>query len=208
MNYEMALANAVLDAGIDDMGVVLEQNIQNVFFEHGDLWEYIQKFYFDYKALPSKDVVKTHYPEFDFLDTSKLPVQYYIDEAKKLSLSMQFRQKLKTAAEMLHNSGPNVALNFITSQGLAMMRDAGTLKDTNLAGDYEDRVESFKKKLESDSKVFGVPSGIEIIDKVYGGWQGGDFIVILGWTGAGKRLAVGTPIATPNGWVNVEGIKI
>lgn len=186
MNYEIALINAVLEVDQEEVTSILEQNIQGTFFEHSDMWEYIQEFYFNYNVMPSKDVVKKHYPEFDYLKTESLPVQYYIDEAKKQSLSMQVRKKMKAAADILKESGPNAALNFITSQGLSLMRETGALKDTNLVSDYSDRVDDFKVRSESDKKFFGVPSGVSVIDETFGGWQGGDFIVVLGWTASGK----------------------
>ena len=185
MNYEMALLNAIIDDTSTEVTDVLEQNPQKVFVEFSDLWAFLQDFYFKYKRLPSKDVMKEKYDEFEFL-TTDMPVQYYLDEAKKQSLSSQVRRKLHDTIKILNESGPQTALNYITSNGLGLMRDAGVLKDTNLASDFDERVDSFKERVESDSHIAGITSGISVIDKTFGGWQGGDFIVVLGWTASGK----------------------
>ncbi len=185
MNYEIALINAVLEADKEDITGVVEQNIQNVFTSHPDIWEYTRDFYFKYGTMPSKDVVKKKFTEFEFL-SADLPVQYYLDEAKRQSMSSQLRRNLKETLDILNESGPSVALNYMTSTGLSILRETGILRDTNLAHDYLERVNDFKKLSESEDHVVGVPTGISVIDKHYGGLQGGDFIVLLGWTGAGK----------------------
>jgi replicative DNA helicase len=42
--------------------------------------------------------------------------------------------------------------------------------------------------LRDNNELQGVPSGINVIDKTFGGWQPGDFVVLLGWTGVGKSF--------------------
>jgi replicative DNA helicase len=65
---------------------------------------------------------------------------------------------------------------------------SSNLKDTDLAGEWKDRVRDLKARSLNPKAIAGIPSGIDVIDKVFGGWQSGDFIVLLGWTGVGKSF--------------------
>jgi replicative DNA helicase len=66
---------------------------------------------------------------------------------------------------------------------------SSSLKDTDLAGEWRDRAQSLKERsLRDNNELQGVPSGINVIDKTFGGWQPGDFVVLLGWTGVGKSF--------------------
>jgi replicative DNA helicase len=66
---------------------------------------------------------------------------------------------------------------------------SSSLKDTDLAGEWKDRAENLRERSTRDNnELQGLPSGINVIDKTFGGWQPGDFVVLLGWTGVGKSF--------------------
>jgi replicative DNA helicase len=184
MHYEIDLINAVLDS--QDWGKVLELNLQNLFEAHPDIWAYVADYASKYSQLPSKKLVKDNFSEFEFLNTSETPLEYYVDEARNHSLTQNVRNNLHKAIEILKNAGPMATMNFLSSSSNKLMKDAGTLKDTNLSLDYEDRVKNFKLRSESDTSILGIPSGIRPIDEIYGGWQPGDLAIIMGWTGTKK----------------------
>ena len=88
MNYEIRLLNCI----IDNDGYVESVNAgaENVFVEYKDIWNFIISHYDEHKKVPSKDTVKHHHPDFDFVSTPE-PLKYYLDEAKRESLSYQTR---------------------------------------------------------------------------------------------------------------------
>lgn len=70
-----------------------------------------------------------------------------------------------------------------------MIKISSSLKDSNLVDEWEERFEDLlARSKEKNRDIIGVPSGISIMDKIFGGWQAGDFIVLLGWTGVGKSF--------------------
>ncbi len=185
MHYEVELLNSIIDN--DDINSVVEGGGEHVFDEFQDVWVYIREFYTKYDKIPSKAILKDHFSSFEFLDTKATPLSYYLDEAKKQSLSREFRGAVKQGMDILKDSGPNAALSFITSKSHNMMKDVGGLKDTNLAGDFEERVNLYRQRFENpDLFNVGVPSGIQVIDKIWGGWQPGDLICLMGVTASGK----------------------
>jgi replicative DNA helicase len=137
--------------------------------------------------VPSKETIKQHHGDFEFILTPE-PLAYYIDEAKKESLSYQTRGIVAKAHGLINESGPKEALSFLMEETSKLYKFSSNLKDTDLAGEWKDRANDLRARSLNPKKIAGVPSGIDVIDKVFGGWQPGDFIVLLGWTGVGKSF--------------------
>ena len=144
--------------------------------------------YDKHKKPPSKDTVKSHFSDFEFIVTSE-PLEYYIDQAKKESLSLQARRVIAQAHSLLGELGPKEALAYLMENTSKLYKYSSNLKDTDLVGEWQDRVNDLKERAANPNKDYiGIPSGVSVIDKVFGGWQPGDFIVLLGWTGVGKSF--------------------
>lgn len=186
MNYEIRLLNSIIDSN----GYVEAVNggSENVFLEYRDIWSFIINHYDEHKKVPSKDTVKHHYPDFDFISTPE-PLKYYLDEAKRESLSYQTRTIVSKANAVLNELGPKESLSFLMEETSKLYKFSSSLKDTDLAGDWKERALTLRERsLKDNGDLQGIPSGINVIDKVFGGWQPGDFIVLLGWTGVGKSF--------------------
>lgn len=184
LNFEINLLNAVIDH--DDMPTCLENNLQDVFEQHTDIWNFITTYHGKYGQLPTKTIVKEHFKDFEMFKTLDAPLSYYIDEAVKESLSKNVRMNLAKSVDILKESGPMAAMNFLQSSSNKLMRRVGTLKDTNLSEEYLERVQEYTNRFNSDGAILGIPSGISPIDEIFGGFQKGDFIVLMGWTGSRK----------------------
>jgi replicative DNA helicase len=186
MNYEIRLLNSIIDSG--DYVSAVNSGVENVFVEFRDIWNFVAGHYDEHKKVPSKDTVKHHHPDFDFVTTPE-PLKYYVDEAKRESLAYQTRTIVSKAHAILGELGPKESLSFLMEETSKLYKFSSSLKDTDLAGEWKDRVESLKERSTRDNnELQGIPSGINVIDKTFGGWQPGDFIVLLGWTGVGKSF--------------------
>ncbi len=185
MNYEVRLLNSIVDT--QDYVSAVNGGVENVFLEYRDVWNFIVSHYETHSKVPSKETVKQHHQDFEFISTPE-PLAYYIDEAKKESLSYQTRGIVAKAHGLINESGPKEALSFLMEETSKLYKFSSNLKDTDLAGEWKDRVRDLKARSLNPKAIAGIPSGIDVIDKVFGGWQSGDFIVLLGWTGVGKSF--------------------
>lgn len=186
MNYETRLLNSIVESN----GYVeaVNQGVENVFVENRDIWNFVVAHYDEHKKVPSKDTIKHHYPDFDFVLTPE-PIKYYIDEAKRESLSYQTRMIVSKAHAILGELGPKDSLSYLMEETSRLYKFSSSLKDTDLAGEWRDRASDLKERsLRDNNELQGLPTGINVIDKTFGGWQPGDFIVLLGWTGVGKSF--------------------
>jgi len=197
INHELELLNAIIDN--DGVNECLQQNMEDIFVEHGGVWSWVHDYHFKYSKAPSKKIIKEHFDEFEYIDTSDAPLQYYIDNAKQHALGRNVKATLSDAIALFKDSGANATLSFLASNSHKLMRFSGALKDTDLVRDYNDRVENFRLRVESDDhKLLGIPSGISVIDECFGGWQGGDFVIVMGWSAVGKSSL--TRLFAVNAW--------
>jgi replicative DNA helicase len=185
VNYEVRLLNSIVDT--QDYVSAVNSGVENVFLEYRDVWNFIVSHYETHSKVPSKETVKQHHQDFEFISTPE-PLAYYVDEAKKESLSYQTRGIVAKAHGLINESGPKEALSFLMEETSKLYKFSSNLKDTDLAGEWKDRVRDLKARSLNPKAIAGIPSGIDVIDKVFGGWQSGDFIVLLGWTGVGKSF--------------------
>ena len=200
MNFEIMLLNSALEEG--DMVACLDAGVDTLFYSHKDIWNFIVEHHGDYKKFPSKDTVKEKFKDFDVVPVPE-PFQYYVDDARRQSLGQNLNQAMMKTVDLNKNEGSKAALTYLQSQVSKLSKFNNTLKDTDLA-DWEDRYEDLKyRAANKEGDVIGVPSRIKPIDTIFGGWQPGDFVVIIGWTGVGKSF-IATLFAV-NAWL--EGYR-
>jgi len=185
MNYEVRLLNAIIES--KDYISSVNGGVENVFLEHRDIWNFIVNHYENHKRVPSKETIKQHHPDFEFISTPE-PIEYYIDEAKKESLAYQTRSIVSKAHSLISETGARQALSYLMEETSKLYKFSSNLKDTDLVGEWKERSEDLKERSKNKKEIQGIPSGINVIDKVFGGWQPGDFVVLLGWTGVGKSF--------------------
>lgn len=186
MNYEVKLLNSLIQS--NEYVTAVNAGVENVFIEYRDVWNFIVAHYDEHKKVPSKETVKQHHPEFEFYSTPE-PIKYYIDEAKKESLSYQTRVLVSKTNGLLSEAGPKEALAYLMENTSALYKYSSNLKDTDLVGEWKDRAVDLRERSKKGfGELQGIPSGIKVIDKQFGGWQPGDFVVLLGWTGVGKSF--------------------
>jgi replicative DNA helicase len=54
----------------------------------------------------------------------------------------------------------------------------------------------------------GVPTGFSDLDRLLNGLHPGQLIIVAGRPGLGKALALGTPLATPDGWTTMRDVAV
>jgi len=186
VNYEIRLLNSIIDN--NSYTEAVNGGAENVFMEYRDIWNFISKHHDEFKKTPSKDTVKHHYADFDFVATPE-PTRYYLDEAKRESLAYQTRVIVSKANNVLNELGPKESLSYLMDETSKLYKFSSSLKDTDLSGEWKDRADDLRARSLTDNReMMGIPSGISVIDKTFGGWQKGDFVVLLGWTGVGKSF--------------------
>lgn len=186
MNIEAALITKVIKER--DVTRAISDKVSQCFLFYKDVWGFVQEYYFKYKSVPTLEIVKKRFPDFEESDVDA-SLDFLIDEVSREYLRYKLGELITNSAEMV-DENPREALEYIFAKASALGHQTDVVKDVDLASDYWMRVNSLRERAQvvSDSreKVLGVPSGIPQLDLLFGGWQKGDFVVLMGWTGAGK----------------------
>lgn len=186
MNYEVALLNAMLDTG--EVAHCVESGCDKIIYDNKDVWNSIVEHYHRYGKAPGKAVIQEEFKSFPLLNTTE-PIDYYIDQARDKYTENEIKSFVRQAADILREEGATPALNFFVRKSTSLMRIGGRVKDVDIASDYQERIKSLRERIDGKNEGhLGIPSGISVIDHHFGGWQKGDLVVILGWTGVGKSF--------------------
>jgi len=185
MNLEAALITKVLEER--DVTKAINGKVANSIQFHKDIWNFIENYHMKYRTSPTLDIVKDKFPDFD-PEYTEATLEYLIDEVNNEYLRFRIEDLLVNSSRMLEEN-PREALEYIFAKSSILGHQTDVVRDRDLANEYWLRVNSLRERAElSDNgkQILGIPSGIPQLDLLFGGWQKGDFIVIMGWTGSGK----------------------
>ncbi len=185
MNIEIALITKILET--KDINKAINSKVGKSITLNTDIWEFIQDHYLKYRTVPSISLVEEKFTDFvpEHVDES---LEFLIDELHKNYIKYKLADILTESARSL-NDDPRETLYFLFSKIATLSHQTDTVKDVDLSSDYYRRVESLRTRLglsEQGNQILGIPSGIPQIDVLYGGWQKGDFVVLMGWTASSK----------------------
>lgn len=99
----------------------------------------------------------------------------------------------------VREAGKRIALASTFTEGQELLTAAAPRRLSMLKGSkdgIEEMLETLQRRFDSEGGLTGVPTGIESLDELTGGWQPGNLIVVAGRPGMGKSaFAVQTAIA-------------
>jgi replicative DNA helicase len=137
-------------------------------------------------------------------------IEYYGHVVERTSIMRRLISASQTIAEMAYrdNLDPDTALEkseqlILSIAERRVTRDFRTLED--VLHDYMEQVEAIA---EGEGARYGIPSGYIDLDKLLGGFQRTDLIILAARTSVGKALALNTPIPTPCGWTTIEELGV
>lgn len=168
---------------------LMNADIGKCLMMYTDVWEYLVTYQNRFRQLPTLEIVKTKFPEIDKEDVTDVSLDYLIEEVQNEYIRKETSDILLRAADFLEKGDPREAVTFASSKLSNVMHVSQTVKDVDLANDYRIRINSLKQRAETAEKhgeILGIPSSIEPVDYLFGGWQPGDFDILMGWTGSGK----------------------
>lgn len=186
MSPETSLISHIIKTG--DVVTPLSADVGKSFMVCESEWQFILEYYTKHKEAPSRDVFEAKFPKFDLVQTEGV-IEHYIEQLHNYKARHTMQMMLTESANDLKAHGPYLTMQKMQRQLGQLGRDTHMVKDLDLVGGAESRLESLRERLElrkSGKNIIGVPSGIEVLDDAFGGWQRGDFIVVAGWTGSLK----------------------
>src|SRR4051794_11556099 len=146
--------------------------------------------------------------EVNLATPSAAYIEYYGRIVERTSIMRQLIAHAQTIAEIAYrdNLPPEVALEkaeqlIYSISEKRVTRDFRSLED--VLSEYMEQIEALQ---EGEATRYGIPTGYADLDKLLGGFQRTDLIILAARTSVGKALALDTPIPTPDGWTTMGAL--
>ena len=191
MNTEAAVISAVCKN--KDIATLLQDNVDDLFVTHGDVWESAKNYFYKFGSLPDASVLAERYSNFEPEET-KAETGYYLEQLKNEYLSAKIRAMLLASGSDLKTNAASRVLGNIQAEVAKLTRLTGTVKDLDLT-DYESaekHMTALHERAEAMGGTPGIKTGFDALDFAYPtGMAPGHMIVAIGWPGKGKTWATG-----------------
>lgn len=171
----------------DELSTLLKMGIDSSFFvQYGEVFEYIVRYYQRYGKVPSKKVLKKKF-DFHVVDING-EHNYYIDQLKECKVERELSDIIDSSIELIGKDA-NKALEYIAGRVIELQ---GTTQDQSHLS-YTDKHATGRAEALADRMIkanqnltLGIPTGLQILDSITGGWLPGQFASIIGRMGEGK----------------------
>src|ERR1044072_404321 len=165
-----------------------EANVDDLFEKHLDVWAYVKDYYYKYRSVIPRDILKEKFPDFNFVDTSG-NVKHYLDQLRADFL----KSMLKRIAVGVSRDLDNFPIELLVSETSSKLSDLASIstniKDLDIT-DAEKANQHYEEKrrlMEENGGVLGIRTGFDAIDANYPtGTAPGQYIAIISRTGQGK----------------------
>ena len=186
MNTESAVISAV--CANKDISVLLQDNVDDLFVSHRDIWEGVKSYYYKFKSVPDVEVLTEKYGNFEPSNVSA-ETGYYLDKLKDEFLSAKIKNLLLTAGGSLKSHAAAKVLTDIQAEISKLNRLTNTVRDVDLTdyADAEKHILALRDRSDAMGGSPGIPTGFKAMDMAYPtGMAPGHLIVAIGWPGRGK----------------------
>lgn len=183
---ELKVIRAVLEKA--DVNTLYAENVDDFFLSYGDAWEHIKDYYSKYRAVPELEVISEKWPALTDIESGG-EADYWMDQLREEFIDERTNRILaRGAKELAATQDKTKVLGEIQTQLAKLNKYTGRSHVTDVmdVGAAADHYEEVRKRI-AERGTPGIPTGIEFMDAGYPtGWQPGDLVVILGWTGRAK----------------------
>lgn len=182
---------AVLSAVIEnkDIHVILGENPE-LFGHYGDGMEWVRQYYVRHKAIPSRELFETNFPDIE-LPKADAPSKYYLEQLKEEYVSNRMQDIMLKAAKAQGTLSAAEVLSKMQVSLAKLGQYTNSVRDLSMI-DIDDAAEHFervKDVTDANGGVPGISMGLDAIDSAYvTGMAPGHSIIFMGYTGRGKSM--------------------
>ena len=186
MNNESALISAVCQN--KDIGVVLSENVSDLFVSHADVIQDLKNYYYKYNAVPEVEQLVERHSQF-IPEPITAPTEYYLDELRESFMQSKLKQTLLAAGKGLKDDSATRVLDSLMKDVTQLAKYSTTIKDINLTdvASAEEHYDALRLHRDSNDGNIGIKVNLKSVDRsMPAGMAPGNLIILLGYSGKGK----------------------
>lgn len=179
---EAQIISKLLNGG--DIELLLNENISSDYFiTYNKEAKFIYNHYNEYRKLPTKETFLGKFNEFEFV-SDKEDWNYLILGLRESYMFNQLAQTLNGIVKDVEEDSLSAYQKL--KNKIAELEDIRPITSNDIIKNAKDRLDTFNKKIESDT-ANTIPIGLKEIDDAIGGWQlGEELVTIMARTNQGK----------------------
>lgn len=183
-NTEAKLISAVLND--KQVHVLLQANVDSLLSTHGDVWEFIRKYFDANSTVPPKSLVLEKFRDFEIPD-SVGSTKYHLDELQVEYLNSSLKSILMNAATDVQSGNGTKVLESLISQTSELKKNTAVIRDIDVT-DIESAVAYYEEQHRlSELGIQGIKTGLPGFDNYLpAGIMPGQLGVFLAYPGIGK----------------------
>ena len=186
MNNESALISAVCQN--KDIGIVLSENVSDLFVSHADVIQDLKNYYYKYNAVPEVEQLVERHSQF-IPEPITAPTEYYLDELRESFMQSKLKQTLLAAGKGLKDDSATRVLDSLMKDVTQLAKYSTTVKDINLTdvASAEEHYDALRLHRDSNDGNIGIKVNLKSVDRsMPAGMAPGNLIILLGYSGKGK----------------------
>ena len=183
-NTESKLISAVLKD--KQVHVLLQANVENLLTTHGDVWQFIRKYYETNMSAPPAELVVEKFRDFvpeDGVGATK----YHLEQLQQEYTSNSLKEILRSAAADVQADKTAEALEMMISRTAELKKNSSAIRDID-ATDIDSAVAYYEQvQKQAELGITGIKTGLPGFDDYLpAGIQPGQLGVFLAYPGIGK----------------------
>jgi replicative DNA helicase len=178
----------VISALLEDkqMHVLLQADVEKLLRTHGDIWEFIRKYFEINQAVPPKDLVVEKFRDFA-VEESIGSTKHHLEELQGEYLTDSLKDILRVAAGEVQSGEGNKALEELITKTSELKKNTATIRDIDVT-DLESTIAYFENvKAQRALGITGIKTNLPGFDNYLpSGIMPGQLGVFLAYPGIGK----------------------
>lgn len=185
MDYSRGLITRIVDDGVHVFGTVKREGITKDFLDEDNrsIFSYIERFYSNYKDVPSRDAVQKQFPSYSF-GSYKEPPEFFIESLKESFRRNILEESIESVAN-IYTKNTKEAESVLRECLSGLYVTQKSHKDISITETVADRIQAYETRKENPG-VDGIASGWPSLDNQTLGWHPEEFVVCVGEKYMGK----------------------
>ena len=178
----------VISALLEDkqMHVLLQADVEKLLRTHGDIWEFVRKYFEINQAVPPKELVIEKFRDFA-IDENIGSTKHHLEELQGEYLTDSLKDILRVAAGEVQSGEGNKALEELITKTSELKKNTATIRDIDVT-DLESTIAYFENvKAQRAMGITGIKTNLPGFDNYLpSGIMPGQLGVFLAYPGIGK----------------------
>ena len=185
MNVEVALLSKLLQSG--EFSTVIDKQISQKYFsgKYKKAFKFIQDHQLKYGSIPSRQIFQKKFRDIDLIEDVEESIDYWCDELRNKKKHNLIVDNMEKIAEKINELDTEEAYSQIKRLVLQIENEIIISDRLEINKATQKRLDSYMRRSKSGG-IVGIPTGFKRLDYILKGFNPGELITLLGYTGTGK----------------------